>query len=1261
MPQELAKAYEPQDVEAKWYATWEAAGCFRGKLPGSNDQCLMTDDQEGVSGHRSLDIGHSQSHAIVIPPPNVTGVLHMGHILNNTMQDILTRRARQEGKAAVWVPGTDHAGIATQSRVEKALREEGLTKWDLGRDKFVERAKEWRDQHGGIILQQLKKLGCSCDWSRTVHTLDTSAEKAHVTPGPDNAGVDYYRAVLTAFVELFHKGHIYRGKRMVNWCPKTQTALSDEEVIMKPTKGFLFKMKYAIAERPGEFIEISTTRPETLMGDVAVAFHPDDERYQQLKGLHAVRPFPRAEIPFITDEHVEREFGTGMLKVTPAHDRADYDIYLRHKAFLDEKFNGGAVIDCLTPDGKINCPDVPELHGKDRFEARKLAGEMLEQLGQLVDKEKYENNVGFSERADVPIEPRLSDQWWLRYPKVAEAKEAVASGKIKFYPERWTKTYQHWLENIQDWCISRQLWWGHRIPVWYRKGIDRSKLTADDFRNAARFNSGIRGNPKVYVDIEPPLVGQWGEWEQEEDVLDTWASSWLWPFGVFGWGSNLDGATAKIIKTVKGIPVGTIGILKTSAFWPNAEIPDAGYAWFKSRCGKWNEIIPINPLDNITLLAVPEPSAFVQERRRKEREESRKKESFVESNDVFVKSNGPSVELDEGAVNADAASAKFPGHSVKDCEASSDPTNESVGGIKGFEEGAVTWEELVEVFREGNLDFVYKIRLKDGKPPTYGCHKDGDVLEIVEIGGGKYFAVADSPNSRCSSIWSEDYENQVFREPFREDALSAPPRLQKVREKQFGKLRDRSLNELAFWYPTEVLCTGPDIIFFWVARMIMAGLEFMGDVPFKYVVFNGIIRDAQGRKMSKSLGNSPDPLDLIDKFGADGLRLGMLMIAPKGADILFSEDRVQLGRNFCNKLWNACRFRLMQEAGHGPAPSILPDREGAEPPTASPPPTPAGGEGTATKSLFRILLSLKPAQFDADDHAILAKLITTLEETEAAYRAFEFNRLTDSIYKFFWTDYCDWYVEVSKSKLRSEEQRDGCIAILDLCLRSVLQMLHPVTPFITEELWQKMGYAVEAASSRLSRSVQNKRQDGASTFIQDAGLLTADKLRKEFDAMGLTLDAEAIREVEQLQDFVVKARALKAQYSLAAKNDVTFYVVADAADRTVLDSHAEKLKRLAGAGAIEARDSVANMPSELTALGNLYLDLAGSVDVEAEKKKLQKQIDGLDKAITGAEMKLANEKFTGSAPAEVVEGVKQTLADNRAKREELEKLMSGLS
>ncbi len=898
----IAKAYEPQDVENRWYAEWIENKCF--------------------SGQPNPD---KEPYSIVIPPPNVTGVLTMGHVLNNTLQDILIRRARQQGKEVVWVPGTDHAGIATQTRVERDLRQrEGKTRRDLGREKFLEKAWEWKEKHGGIIIDQLKKLGCSCDWDREVFTLDS----------------DYSRAVQHAFVELYRRGYVYRGKRMVNWCPASLTALSDEEVIMKPQQGILYKMRYEIAEHPGEFLEISTTRPETLMGDTAVAVHPDDDRYKHLIGKHAWRPFPKKQIPIVGDSYIDREFGTGVLKVTPAHDKNDFEIGQRHN--LD-------VLDVFNPDGTLNELAGEEFAGVDRFKARKMAAEKLRELGLLVAEEPYENSVGFSERADVPIEPRLSEQWFLTYPAVEEAKKVVREGLIRFHPERWAKVYLHWLDNIQDWCISRQLWWGHRIPVWYRKGADRS-------------------DPKNWhVALEAPDDAE--AWEQEEDVLDTWASSWLWPFATMG--------------------------------WPDEE-----------------------------------------------------------------------------------------------------------------------------------------------------------------------------------------------------------------RQKTEG---------LDYFYPTSSLVTGPDIIFFWVARMIMAGLEFMNPgapveqrVPFKDVYFTGIIRDIQGRKMSKSLGNSPDPLVLIDKYGADGLRLGVILIAPQGQDIRFSEDRVETGRNFCNKLWNACRFRQMS------------------------------GEPGDNSSLSAIINRIDPARLDNDDHAILNGLLDLVRDVEQALDGFEFNTGAQKIFSFFWSDLCDWYVEVSKAKLLEEEAKETCLAIQDLVIRQLLLMLHPYTPFITEELWHSISYGRPGE------------------FIQDRRLESAEALSAALAENGVNVNREASKEVGLLKEFVGQARALKAEYNLASKRDTSFFLASTEEQARLVRENADKIQRLAGAGEIQLREAEETAPAVVTPLGTLYLDLASSIDVEAEKARLHKELEQLEKQIGATEGRLNNEAFVGKAPAKVVEGARQQLESLREKRDEVKRLLSGL-
>jgi valyl-tRNA synthetase len=904
---EIPKSYDPQGVEQQWYDRWVAAGCFAGKVDPTKE-----------------------SFAVMIPPPNVTGVLHMGHLLNNTLQDIMVRRARQEGKSALWLPGTDHAGIATQSRVEKELRQKhGQTRHDLGREKFIEVASEWRDKHGGIILGQLRKLGASCDWDRTVHTLDAG----------------YSQAVLQTFVTLYERGYVYRGKRMVNWCPVSQTGLSDEEVIMKPSKGSLYRMRYEVVESPGTFLEISTTRPETIPGDAAVAVHPDDERYQHLIGKHVWRPFPRAPIPIVGDTAVEKAFGTGVLKVTPAHDRTDFDIGKRHQL---------PVIDVMNPDGTMNA-DAGPLAGLERFKARAVAEKLLEELGALVKTEPYENTVGYSERADVPIEPRLSEQWFIRYPKIEEAKRAVNTGIIKFHPERWTKTYLHWLENIQDWCVSRQLWWGHRIPVWYRKGADRN-------------DAGNR-----HVALTPPTDLQ--NWEQDPDVLDTWASSWLWCLATIGW------------------------------------------------------------------------------------------------------------------------------------------------------------------------------------------RQPGETTE-----------------------------------------------------------------ELKHWYPTGALATGPDIIFLWVARMIIAGLELHGPekktltddeirerIPFKRVYFNGIIRDKQGRKMSKSLGNSPEPLDLIAKFGADGLRFGLLSIAPKGQDILFDEDRVSQGRNFCNKLWNAARFRQMS------------------------------GPMFDNATLPAIVARIRAPQLDDDDFAILHGLAELTDATTKNLEEHEFTAYAQGLYAFFWGDFCDWYVEASKSRLADPALRDNCLAVQDLVLRQFLLLLHPVAPFITEELWHLLGYGPE--------------QD----FIQRHHSGSGGDLLRVLRDHGVKLISSKVADVAALREFVAAVRALKSQGNQATRRDSIITVVPkDSPSRALLDSNRDKLSRLAGLAELSFTADLGGRTGSLTGLGTIALELSGTVDVGAEKARLGKELEKLAKAVAAGEAKLSNEAFVSKAPPAILDGARKQLDEVRGKRDEIARMIATL-
>ena len=894
---ELSKAYEPKDVEKKWYKTWQDQGLFKGKIDAAK-----------------------KPFAIMIPPPNVTGILTLGHVLNNTLQDVLIRRARMQGQSALWLPGTDHAGIATQTKVEQALKKEGTSRLKLGREKFIERAKNWRDEHGGLIIEQLKRLGASCDWDRMVHTLD------------DN----YSQGVISAFVNLYKKGHIYRGKRMINWCPESNTALSDEEVVMKPVKRKLYKIKYEVVEMPDESIEICTTRPETIMGDTAIAVHPEDERYKHLIGKHCYRPLEKAEIPIIADTAVDKDFGTGALKITPAHDKVDFEIGQRHNL---------AIRNILNPDGTLN-EVAGKFAGMTREEGRKATIKKLKEMDQLIDIEDHESNVGFSERANVIIEPRISEQWFLKYPRVEEAKMVVRQKIVKFYPERWVKTYLHWLDTIQDWCISRQLWWGHRIPVWYKKGADK--------KDSKNWHVGTEGP-------EDPE-----NWEQDEDTLDTWASSWLWPFATLGW-----------------------------------------------------------------------------------------------------------------------------------------------------PEGNATQKE-----------------------------------------------------------------------------------------------------ELNYWYPTSALVTGPDIIFFWVARMIMAGLEFMENdtkhikdmIPFKTVYFTGIIRDNQGRKMSKSLGNSPDPIELIEKYGADGLRFGILTIAPQGQDIHFQEDRIEQGRNFCNKLWNACRFRLMS------------------------------GDLPKDNSLDSIIQRMDLSLFEADDHAILNQLLETMQEVEKDLQLYEFNSAVLAISQFFKGDFCDWYVEISKTKLKDTALKENCLAIQDFCIRQSLLLLHPFIPFITEELWEQFGFGSE--------------------LIENFKAEDKDETLNTLIANGIKIDNSAVQEIASIRDFISKARALKAHYKLQSKQDVIFKLAGE--DKGLIEKHQSKLLRQVGAKIIELTEHQEGMPGVVTPLGTLYLELSSSIDVETEKKRLEKELEKLEKAILSGESKLKDDRFLAQAPSHIVEGAKKQLNQTLKQKEEVERLLAAL-
>jgi valyl-tRNA synthetase len=887
---EIPKAYEPQSVEDKWYNFWVNQGCF------TADPALVRDKRPAYS--------------IVIPPPNVTGMLHMGHVLNNSIQDILARKARMDGKEVLWLPGTDHAGIATQVQVEKALKkEERKTKYDLGREEFLKRVWAWKEKHGGIIIQQLKKLGASCDWTRERFTMDP----------------EYSRCVQKVFVDLYKKGLIYRGKRMVNWCPVSQTALSDEEVEMKPQKGFMYHFKVQVAEEPNTWLTIATTRPETIPADTAVAVNPKDPRYAHLVGKHVIRPLPiqlpreKKLIPIIADDYVDFEFGTGVLKVTPAHDKNDFEIGQRHKL---------PVVDIMNANGTMNELAGESLAGLDRFEARTIAVERLKELGSLAEEKAYENTVGFSQRADVPIEPRLSEQWFLKYPSVAPSKACVAEGHLKFHPDRWAKVYDHWLTNIQDWCISRQLWWGHQIPVWYR-------------------------GSETHCGLEAPK----GEgWTQDPDVLDTWFSSWLWPFATMGWPENTE--------TLK----------------------------------------------------------------------------------------------------------KF--------------------------------------------------------------------------------------------------------------------------------------------YPTTDLVTGPDIIFFWVARMIMAGYEFQGELPFKNVYFTGIIRDKQGRKMSKTLGNSPDPLDLIARFGADALRFGTMRSAPLGQDVLFDEKDVELGRNFCNKLWNACRFRQMQ-----------------------------GGQ---TES------EINPALLTSDDKWILLRLDQAIHEVSEALATYNFAIAVQALYRFFWSEYCDWYVEASKAAFFGDDTKlkANKLAVIDFALGNTLRLFHPFLPFITEELWHGMGF---------SKDLPEKQ--GGRTIMLAPWPKPFNGEEKEY----FGLDDAADRIASAKYELVSLGRNLRREMKFDPAKKLKF--ILKPAGR-LPSAEVEVLKLLLNAESVEvaAKDWLPHKgtPSATNLLGEIFLPLAGLVDFAVERTRLTKELERVQAEIAKVEEKLTNPNFTQKVPAKVLEEHKQRLTDWQTKRDQIERSLADL-
>ena len=870
---ELATTYNPADVEDKWYAYWLEHNLFK-SVPDAREP-----------------------YTIVIPPPNVTGVLHMGHMLNNTIQDILVRRARMLGKNALWVPGTDHAAIATEAKVVAKLATEGIKKSDLTREEFLKHVWDWTHKHGGIILEQLKKLGASCDWSRTAFTMDDIR----------------YKSVIRVFVDLYNKGLIYRGKRMVHWDPKAKTALSDIEVVYKEEHSKLYYLKYKVVGDDAYAI-VATTRPETIMGDTAMCINPNDPKNQHLRGKKVIVPLVNREIPVIEDDYVDIEFGTGCLKVTPAHDPNDYMLGQKH---------GLESIDIFTDDARIS-PEGGMYVGMDRFDVRKQIAEDLQAADFIEKIEDYENKVGYSERnADTVVEPRLSDQWYLKMDEISKpALEAVDNDIVKFIPEKFKTTYDTWMNNVRDWCISRQLWWGHRVPAYYLP--DGSYVVAETPEEAL----------KLARDKDSSLTAS--DLRQDEDCLDTWFSSWLWPISLFN------------------------GIL--------------------------------------------------------------------------------------------------------------DPGNK----------------------------------------------------------------------------------------------------------------------EISYYYPTSDLVTGPDIIFFWVARMIVAGYEFVGKQPFNHVYFTGIVRDEIGRKMSKQLGNSPDPIDLMKEYGADGVRMGMLLCAPAGNDIFFDKKLCEQGRNFCNKIWNS--FRLIK-----------------------------GWDVDDTLE--------QPESSKTAIRWFKAELEKAVAEINDLFEKFRISEALIAAYRLFRDEFSSWYLEMVKPAYQKPIDRktlDATIGYLDTLLR----VLHPFMPFITEELWQHLAERADGESIMYSSMPQ-------------AGIY----------------DADIIAEMETVKEIVNGVRSVRAAKNIPNKEALKLNIVGDW--HTNQQELLAKLCNLSEISNVKEKDASAS--AFLVGTVEFNVPLADSIDKEAELAKLHKDLDYYEGFLRSVQKKLSNERFVNGAPAAVVDAERKKEADALSKIEALKASISALS
>ncbi|MEY4287417.1 MAG: hypothetical protein RL511_1506 [Bacteroidota bacterium] len=873
---EIAKTYEPQIAQEKWYHHWLDKGYF----------------------HSTPD--HREPYTIVIPPPNVTGVLHMGHMLNNTIQDVLVRRARMLGKNACWVPGTDHASIATEAKVVQKLKAEGISKSDLTREQFLAHAFEWKDKHGGIILEQLKRLGASCDWERTHFTMDPA----------------YSESVINVFIDLFQKGKIYRGVRMVNWDPEALTALSDEEVNYKEVNSKLFYVRYQVVGEADQWLTIATTRPETILGDTAICVHPEDERYQKLIGKTVLVPIINREIPVIADAYVDKEFGTGCLKVTPAHDPNDYELGQKHNL---------PSIDLFNDNGTLNAHGA-HYQGKDRFEVRREIEKELNDKGFLVKTEDIINKVGFSERTNAVIEPKLSLQWFVSMKELAApALENVMNGNIQFHPEKFKNTYRHWMENVKDWCISRQLWWGHRIPAWYFSDRPADYVVAKTQEEALALASEKAGRAISASELR-----------QDEDVLDTWFSSWLWPISVF------NGLTE-----------------------------------------------PNNP-------------------------------------------------------------------------------------------------------------------------------------------------------------------------------------------------------EINYYYPTNDLVTAPEIMFFWVARMAIAGYEYMGQQPFKNVYYTGIVRDKLGRKMSKSLGNSPDPIDLINQYGADGVRVGILISSPAGNDLPFDSSQCEQGRNFTNKIWNAYRLVASWEV-----------REIEQPQSSK----------------------VAIEWFDN-------RFAQVLKEINDNFDKFRISDALMSTYKLVWDDFCSWYLEMIKPGYQQPIDRQTLEQTLDFFER-LLKVMHPFTPFVAEELYHAL----------------RERQTGDDIVIAQWPVL------QEVNEAPLAQFAFNEKVITQI-------RNIRKQNNIATKVKLELYIKADSQRASAADSILIKMGNLSVLQYVQEKVPQSN--SFIVDGMEFFIPFGEQIDLEAEKKKLEEELNYTKGFLKSVQSKLQNEKFMAGAPDAVVSNERNKEADALAKIAILEEKLKSL-